>query len=251
MADNAHKHPAALRRLLPCSPAWSARAPGTLASSSPAPSNRYGDDGQDPSFLGHGIPSTSLHAPKVPSECLGSWNGFSFHPGLLPGAGRQGLEPFLSICRGGTGPDCGQSGLVRSGGLWFEPDRGEFVGELNFGLVEVVYEWARGMVSSWGLGPLWTASWGEAVPAHRIHSPPRFPHSPSLSWQGSQGLLRPGGRCIQRLAEMCRSLGSEGHACGELLPQSAKMETAATPVTKGYRLCCQSLHPSDWPLATM
>ena len=34
----------------------------------------------------------------------------------------------------------------------------EFVGELNFGLVEVVYEWARGMVSSWGLGPLWTAS---------------------------------------------------------------------------------------------
>lgn len=28
----------------------------------------------------------------------------------------------------------------------------EFVGELNFGLVEVVYEWARGMVSTWGLG---------------------------------------------------------------------------------------------------
>lgn len=25
----------------------------------------------------------------------------------------------------------------------------EFVGELNFGLVEVVYEWARGMVSAW------------------------------------------------------------------------------------------------------
>lgn len=24
----------------------------------------------------------------------------------------------------------------------------EFVGELNFGLVEVVYEWARGMVSA-------------------------------------------------------------------------------------------------------
>lgn len=29
----------------------------------------------------------------------------------------------------------------------------EYVGELNFGLVEVVYEWARGMVSySLGLG---------------------------------------------------------------------------------------------------
>lgn len=66
----------------------------------------------------------------------------------------------------------------------------EFVGELNFGLVEVVYEWARGMVSSWGLGPLWTASWGEAVPAHCIQSPPCFSHSPSLSWQGSQGPLR-------------------------------------------------------------
>lgn len=28
----------------------------------------------------------------------------------------------------------------------------EFIGELKFGLVEVVYEWARGMVSNWGLG---------------------------------------------------------------------------------------------------
>lgn len=33
----------------------------------------------------------------------------------------------------------------------------EFVGELNFGLVEVVYEWARGMVSTW----VWqVAGWG-------------------------------------------------------------------------------------------
>lgn len=63
----------------------------------------------------------------------------------------------------------------------------EFVGELNFGLVEVVYEWARGMVSSWGLG-LCGLLTGERLPRpYRIQSPPYFPHSPSLSWQGSRG----------------------------------------------------------------
>lgn len=64
----------------------------------------------------------------------------------------------------------------------------EFVGELNFGLVEVVYEWARGMVSSWGVGPWgWPASQGGATQACPIQSPPRFPHSLSPSWQGSLG----------------------------------------------------------------
>lgn len=43
----------------------------------------------------------------------------------------------------------------------------EFVGELNFGLVEVVYEWARGMVSTWGLGFCgWLA--GEKLPGPGI-----------------------------------------------------------------------------------
>lgn len=58
----------------------------------------------------------------------------------------------------------------------------EYVGELNFGLVEVVYEWARGMVSySLGLGvrdTAWTC---------HIHFLLCFSHSPSLSWPGSLG----------------------------------------------------------------
>lgn len=58
----------------------------------------------------------------------------------------------------------------------------EFVGELNFGLVEVVYEWARGMVSTW----VWRWLAGR-LPRPHTESPPRSPRSPSLSWQGSQG----------------------------------------------------------------
>lgn len=62
----------------------------------------------------------------------------------------------------------------------------EFVGELNFGLVEVVYEWARGMVSTWG--GRWLA--GEAAQAWHICSSPCSPYSPSPSWQGSQAPLK-------------------------------------------------------------
>lgn len=63
----------------------------------------------------------------------------------------------------------------------------EFVGELNFGLVEVVYEWARGMVSYWGFVDGWL---GRDCPVYHIQSPPCFPHSPSPSWRGCRGPLR-------------------------------------------------------------
>lgn len=42
----------------------------------------------------------------------------------------------------------------------------EFVGELNFGLVEVVYEWARGMVSA-GFGR-WLAGRGHPDLEHLV-----------------------------------------------------------------------------------
>ncbi|KAB0400292.1 hypothetical protein E2I00_011753 [Balaenoptera physalus] len=72
----------------------------------------------------------------------------------------------------------------------------EFVGELNFGLVEVVYEWARGM-----------------------------PFSELAGLSGTpEGLVV---RCIQRLAEMCRSLRGAARLVGEPV-LGAKMETAAT-----------------------
>lgn len=50
----------------------------------------------------------------------------------------------------------------------------EFVGELNFGLVEVVYEWARGMVSNWGFVDGWL---GERLPRSNTFSP--HPASPT------------------------------------------------------------------------
>ncbi|EDL26757.1 mCG15924, isoform CRA_f [Mus musculus] len=72
----------------------------------------------------------------------------------------------------------------------------QFVGELNFGLVEVVYEWARGM-----------------------------PFSELAGLSGTpEGLVV---RCIQRLAEMCRSLRGAARLVGEPV-LGAKMETAAT-----------------------
>lgn len=42
----------------------------------------------------------------------------------------------------------------------------EFVGELNFGLVGVVYEWARGMVSNWIWG--FADGWGEPAQVYQI-----------------------------------------------------------------------------------
>uniref|UniRef100_A0A2K5QMN5 Superkiller complex protein 2 n=1 Tax=Cebus imitator TaxID=2715852 RepID=A0A2K5QMN5_CEBIM len=105
----------------------------------------------------------------------------------LPNTLKQGIERVRAVAKriGEVQVACGLNQTVE-----------EFVGELNFGLVEVVYEWARGM-----------------------------PFSELAGLSGTpEGLIV---RCIQRLAEMCRSLRGAARLVGEPV-LGAKMETAAT-----------------------
>lgn len=105
----------------------------------------------------------------------------------LPSTLKQGVERVRAVANriGEVQVACGLNQTVE-----------EFVGELNFGLVEVVYEWARGM-----------------------------PFSELAGLSGTpEGLVV---RCIQRLAEMCRSLRGAARLVGEPV-LGAKMETAAT-----------------------
>ncbi|EPY85403.1 helicase SKI2W [Camelus ferus] len=105
----------------------------------------------------------------------------------LPSTLKQGVECVQAVAKriGEVQVACGLNQTVE-----------EFVGELNFGLVEVVYEWARGM-----------------------------PFSELAGLSGTpEGLVV---RCIQRLAEMCRSLRGAARLVGEPV-LGAKMETAAT-----------------------
>lgn len=105
----------------------------------------------------------------------------------LPSTLKQGMERVRAVAKriGEVQEACGLNQTVE-----------EFVGELNFGLVEVVYEWARGM-----------------------------PFSELAGLSGTpEGLVV---RCIQRLAEMCRSLRGAARLVGEPV-LGAKMETAAT-----------------------
>ncbi|XP_012596575.2 superkiller complex protein 2 isoform X2 [Microcebus murinus] len=105
----------------------------------------------------------------------------------LPSTLKQGIERVRAVAKriGEVQVACGLNQTVE-----------EFVGELNFGLVEVVYEWARGM-----------------------------PFSELAGLSGTpEGLVV---RCIQRLAEMCRSLRGAARLVGEPV-LGAKMETAAT-----------------------
>ncbi|XP_006875633.1 PREDICTED: helicase SKI2W [Chrysochloris asiatica] len=104
----------------------------------------------------------------------------------LPSTLKQGVERVQAVAKriGEVQVACGLNQTVE-----------EFVGELNFGLVEVVYEWARGM-----------------------------PFSELAGLSGTpEGLVV---RCIQRLAEMCRSLRGAARLVGEPV-LGAKMETAA------------------------
>ncbi|XP_010831661.1 PREDICTED: helicase SKI2W, partial [Bison bison bison] len=104
----------------------------------------------------------------------------------LPSTLKQGVERVRTVAKriGEVQAACGLNQTVE-----------EFVGELNFGLVEVVYEWARGM-----------------------------PFSELAGLSGTpEGLVV---RCIQRLAEMCRSLRGAARLVGEPV-LGAKMETAA------------------------
>lgn len=105
----------------------------------------------------------------------------------LPSTLKQGVERVQAVAKriAEVQVACGLNQTVE-----------EFVGELNFGLVEVVYEWARGM-----------------------------PFSELAGLSGTpEGLVV---RCIQRLAEMCRSLRGAARLVGEPV-LGAKMETAAT-----------------------
>ncbi|XP_057554719.1 SKI2 subunit of superkiller complex protein isoform X6 [Hippopotamus amphibius kiboko] len=105
----------------------------------------------------------------------------------LPSTLKEGVERVRAVAKriGDVQVACGLNQTVE-----------EFVGELNFGLVEVVYEWARGM-----------------------------PFSELAGLSGTpEGLVV---RCIQRLAEMCRSLRGAARLVGEPV-LGAKMETAAT-----------------------
>lgn len=105
----------------------------------------------------------------------------------LPSTLKQGLERVRAVAKriGEIQEACGLNQTME-----------EFVGELKFGLVEVVYEWARGM-----------------------------PFSELAGLSGTpEGLVV---RCIQRLAEMCRSLRGAARLVGEPV-LGAKMETAAT-----------------------
>lgn len=99
----------------------------------------------------------------------------------------------------------------------------EFVGELNFGLVEVVYEWARGMVSDWGFVGGWLGRGCPGLSTTFLLPPQPFSELAGLSGT-PEGLVV---RCIQRLAEMCRSLRGAARLVGEPV-LGAKMETAAT-----------------------
>nr|KAF6463099.1 Ski2 like RNA helicase [Molossus molossus] len=105
----------------------------------------------------------------------------------LPSTLKQGVERVCAVAKriGEVQVACGLNQTVE-----------EFVGELNFGLVGVVYEWARGM------------------PFSELAGLSRTP----------EGLVV---RCIQRLAEMCRSLRGAARLIGEPV-LGAKMETAAT-----------------------
>lgn len=105
----------------------------------------------------------------------------------LPSTLKQGVERVRAVAKriGEVQVACGLNQTVE-----------EFVGQLNFGLVEVVYEWARGM-----------------------------PFAELAGLSGTpEGLVV---RCIQRLAEMCRSLRGAARLVGEPV-LGAKMETAAT-----------------------
>lgn len=83
----------------------------------------------------------------------------------LPSTLKQGVERVCAVARriGEVQVACGLNQTVE-----------EFVGELNFGLVGVVYEWARGMVSN-GFGVLRMAGWEEMCQVYQIQSPPCFP----------------------------------------------------------------------------
>lgn len=105
----------------------------------------------------------------------------------LPSTLKQGVDRVRAVAKriGEVQVACGLNQTVE-----------EFVGELNFGLVGVVYEWAQGM-----------------------------PFSELAGLSGTpEGLVV---RCIQRLAEMCRSLRGAARLVGEPV-LGAKMETAAT-----------------------
>ncbi|XP_014445565.1 helicase SKI2W [Tupaia chinensis] len=105
----------------------------------------------------------------------------------LPSTLKEGVERVRAVAKriGEVQVACGLNQTVE-----------EFVGELNFGLAEVVYEWARGM-----------------------------PFSELAGLSGTpEGLVV---RCIQRLGEMCRSLRGAARLVGEPV-LGAKMETAAT-----------------------
>lgn len=127
-----------------------------------------------------------------PEEIAALLSGLVFQspgdPGeQLPSTLKQGVERVQAVAKriGEIQEACGLNQTVE-----------EFVGELNFGLVEVVYEWARGM-----------------------------PFSELAGLSGTpEGLVV---RCIQRLAEMCRSLRGAARLVGEPV-LGAKMETAAT-----------------------
>ncbi|XP_038624275.1 helicase SKI2W [Tachyglossus aculeatus] len=108
-------------------------------------------------------------------------------PQQLPAPLKEGLERVQAVARriGEVQVACGLNQTVE-----------EFVGELHFSLLEVVYEWARGM-----------------------------PFSELAGLTGTpEGLVV---RCIQRLAEMCRSLRGAARLVGEPV-LGAKMEAAAT-----------------------
>lgn len=109
-------------------------------------------------------------SPSDLSNCVSapkSWNGFFLDLNLpTPGTGRgvltcpfhlQGVERVRAVAKriGEVQVACGLNQTVE-----------EFVGELNFGLVGVVYEWARGMVSNWIWG--FVGSWEEPAQVYQI-----------------------------------------------------------------------------------
>uniref|UniRef100_A0A2K6TTG7 Superkiller complex protein 2 n=1 Tax=Saimiri boliviensis boliviensis TaxID=39432 RepID=A0A2K6TTG7_SAIBB len=119
--------------------------------------------------------------------CQSNPPGDPLQQALTSPSSLQGIERVRAVAKriGEVQVACGLNQTVE-----------EFVGELNFGLVEVVYEWARGM-----------------------------PFSELAGLSGTpEGLIV---RCIQRLAEMCRSLRGAARLVGEPV-LGAKMETAAT-----------------------
>lgn len=116
----------------------------------------------------------------------------------------------------------------------------EFVGELNFGLVEVVYEWARGMVSAW--------AWRVAGGRERLPRPGTFSLLSALpiallrAGRALRDPRRPGGP-LHPAPGRDVSLASRSGPFGRRACAGCQDGDGSHLAAAGHCLRSQSLHP--------